>query len=297
MASWLNPKNWLLGIGLLLWRMLSFLPTFTFRPLSKSLGWFVRRVLRFRVRIVEKNLALVAPEKTPEEREKILKGVYASLGMMPFEIAMVWFSKKQRILKSSHFVGLDALNDVLATGQGVLLLAPHFTHLEITAGILGQVVPLNVVYRAHKTPMFDAFVKSSRERILKKLLPREDVRGAAKVLKQGQVLWYAPDQDYRHKMSVFAPFFGINASTIYAPARLVKMSGCAVFVMGARRDNGTYTITLNGPVEGLPAKTTEQSAAIINKAMQSVIVPSMDQYMWLHKRFKTRPEGEASVYE
>lgn len=296
-SIWLNPRHWLLGTGLLLWRLVSYFPSGFYPPLAHGLGLLMRKIKKSRVELVRRNLELVAPDMPSEQRKDILDGVYDSLGMMPFETAMAWFSSPDKLSRKAHFTGLELLQKELQEGRGVLLLSPHFTHLDLTAAMLGKHVSIDGVYRPHKTPVFDAFVKKRRERFLENLLSRDDMRGAVRALRQGRVLWYAPDHDYRHKMSVFAPFFGIQASTIVAPARLVKMTKCAVFVLAARREENEYHISLQGPVEGLPSGSPEQDAGIINAALEHAISQAMDQYMWVHRRFKTRPEGEGSLYE
>ena len=124
------------------------------------------------------------------------------------------------------------------------------------------------------------------------------MRGMVKALKSGECMWYAADQDYGKKHSVFAPFFGVNAASVKATPRMVKMAKCDAYAVFVRRSSEGKTITIEFerlPVEW-PHGDDVQDCAVVNEAIERGVRQAPAQYMWMHRRFKTRPEGEASFY-
>jgi KDO2-lipid IV(A) lauroyltransferase len=158
------------------------------------------------------------------------------------------------------------------------------------------------MYRAHGNPVYD-FVQA-RGRLDKSLgdgvvYERRDVRGTMKALKSGRSLWYGPDQDYGLRQGLFAPFFGIQAATVYATARFADKTGAAVVPFSHIRLPGSkgYKITLYPALEGFPTGDDLADATRINKIIEEFILLQPDQYLWVHRRFKNRPEGEPDVYQ
>ena len=137
-----------------------------------------------------------------------------------------------------------------------------------------------------------------RTRHIKGLLDRANVRGTIKALRKNEIVWYAADQNYGGKTKVFVPFFDIQTATITATTKLAKMTGAAVVPFTQRRleQADSYQLTLYPALEGFPSKTEEEDAARINLFLEQYLKEYPVDYMWLHQRFRTRPQGEPKIY-
>jgi KDO2-lipid IV(A) lauroyltransferase len=267
--------------------------------IGRILGRAMARLGHKRRRIAEINLELCFPELGKKERNALLMKHFQSLGMGAVEIAMSWWTPEQRLRKLARIEGLEHLEQALAKGKGVILLSGHFTSLEIGGRLLILFAPFHALYRRHKNPLFEATMRKARVRNLDKAIPREDMRGMLRSLKDNMPVWYAADQDYGREKSVFAPFFAVPAATITATSRLAQSSGAAVvpFFQRRLRDGSGYQLTLLPALEDFPSASLEEDAVRINRLMEEQIRTMPEQYLWVHRRFKTRPEGNPTLYQ
>ena len=298
--SFLHPRYWALWLGLALLWLITQLPYRVLLGLGRGLGALMLRVASSRRHIVTRNLELCFPQLTQAEREKLLRENFASMGIAFFEMAMSWWWPKKRLSQLLHIEGLEHLQKAQAQGQGVIIMAIHFTTLEIGGALLGQRHTIDGMYRAHDNPVFDYVQRHGRERhsIDAQAIEREDVRGMLKVLRQGRAIWYAPDQDYGPKQSVFVPLFGVPAATVTATSKFAKLGRAQVIPMTQTRlANGCgYFMKIEAPLQDFPGETDEQDCVRINQWIERAIEAQPEQYLWAHRRFKTRPEGEAKLY-
>jgi KDO2-lipid IV(A) lauroyltransferase len=271
-------------------------------PLQMAIGRTLGRVMILlghrRRRIAETNLGLCFPELDKPERKALLKDHFRSLGMGMVETAMSWWTPEARLKPLVRIEGLEHLEAALARGKGVILLSGHFTSLEIGGRLLALFAPFHVLYRRHKNPLFEATMKRARERNYEKAIPREDMRAMLRSLKQNMPVWYAADQDYGREKSVFAPFFGVPAATITATTRLAHSSCAAVvpFFQHRLEDNSGYLLKLYPALENFPGESPEADAECLNRIIEERIREMPEQYLWVHRRFKTRPQGELLLY-
>lgn len=214
--AFLSPRFWPLWCGLgLLWLIVQ-LPYPALLWIGRALGALMYRVAGDRRRIAKRNLELCFPEKTAAERKRLLKENFASTGIAFFEMAMSWWWSRKRLANLAHIEGLEHLQQAQREGKGVILMALHFTTLEIGAALLGQQHTIDGMYREHKNPLFDYIQRQGRERhnLDSLAVEREDVRGMLKLLRAGRAIWYAPDQDYGAKQSIFVPLFEIGRAHV-----------------------------------------------------------------------------------
>ena len=266
--------------------------------IGRTLGRGMALLARKRRRIAEINLGLCFPELSETERKALLKDHFRSLGMGIVETAMSWWTPESKLRPLAHIEGLEHLQAALARGKGVILLSGHFTSLEIGGRLLVLFTPFHVLYRRHKNPLFDAVMKRARERNFDKAIPREDMRGMLRSLKNNMPVWYAADQDYGREKSVFAPFFGIRAATITATSRLAHASGAAVvpFFQQRLKDGSGYLLQIYPALTDIPGATQETDTARINSILEDHIRQAPENYLWVHRRFKTRPKDEPNLY-
>ena len=296
----MHPRYWLLWLGLgVLWLVVR-LPYRWLLVLGRLVGRVMFYAMPARREIARTNLALCFPERSAAEREALLRANFASTGIALFEMAMAWFWPAARLRRLAHVQGLEHLQQASAEGQGVVLLSLHFTTLEIGAALLSQQITIDGMYREHRNPAFDFVQRRGRERHNADAVAveRDNVRAMLKSLRKGRAIWYAPDQDYGRKVSVFAPLFGQQAATVTATSTFARLGKARVvpFVQHRRADGSGYDLHIYPPLEGLPGADEVADATCINQWVEQAIRQQPEQYMWVHRRFKTRPEGEERPY-
>ena len=300
-AAFFHPRFWLLWLGLgVLWLVVQ-LPYKVQLCIGRGLGALMYRVAGDRRRIATRNLELCFPEKTRAERKQLLKDNFASTGIAFFEMAMSWWWSKPRLAKLAHVEGLEHLKQAQLEGKGVILMAFHFTTLEIGAALLGQQHTIDGMYREHKNPLFDFIQRRGRERhnLDSLAVERDDVRGMLKLLRSGRAIWYAPDQDYGAKQSIFVPLFGIQAATVTATSKFAKLGKAQVVPFTQQRlaDGSGYKLVIHPPLSNFPGESDEADCLRINQWVERAIRECPEQYLWAHRRFKTRPPGEPKLYD
>ncbi|TLX59519.1 lipid A biosynthesis lauroyl acyltransferase [Stutzerimonas nosocomialis] len=298
--KFLHPRFWPLWAGLgLLWLLVQ-LPYPVLLMLGRLLGALMYRVARSRRHIARRNLELCFPEMALADRERLLRENFASTGIAFFEMAMSWWWPKARLQRLARIEGLEHLQQAQAQGQGVILMALHFTTLEIGAALLGQRHTIDGMYREHDNPLFDFIQRRGRERhnLDASAIEREDVRAMLKVLRAGRAIWYAPDQDYGRKQSLFVPLFDIPAATVTATTKFARLGRARVLPFTQERlaDGSGYRLVIHPPLEDFPGESEEQDCLRINQWVEQAVRQCPEQYLWAHRRFKTRPEGMPSLY-
>ncbi|MEO8803845.1 MAG: LpxL/LpxP family Kdo(2)-lipid IV(A) lauroyl/palmitoleoyl acyltransferase [Rudaea sp.] len=288
----LSPRYWpsWLGVGVL-W-LVARLPYAALYRLGRGLGWLTTRLPGNRRRVAERNLELCFPELITQQREQLLRASLADLGMMLVEFALAWMGSNRAIARvPCVFEGLEHLQTCRDRGLGVLLVGAHFSHLELCARLVSQRIRIAGMYRVMDNPVFEHVVLNARLGYADAMFAKQELRASVKYLKRGGTLWYAPDQDMRGKDSVFVPFFGVPASTITATHHLARLSGAVVMAFHhARNANGDgYVIRLQAPLENFPTDNVVADTARVNAAIETMVRAAPTQYLWVHKRFKTRP--------
>ncbi|SEJ83083.1 KDO2-lipid IV(A) lauroyltransferase [Pseudomonas linyingensis] len=299
-AAFLHPRYWLLWLGLgVLWLVVQ-LPYALLLKLGRVLGALMLLVAKSRRRIAARNLELCFPELSAAERARLLRENFASNGIAFFEMAMSWWWPSARLARLAHVEGLEHLQAAQQEGQGVILMSLHFTTLEIGASLLGQLHTIDGMYREHKNPLFDYIQRHGRERhnLDASAIERDDVRGMLKVLRAGRAIWYAPDQDYGRKQSIFVPLFGVPAATVTATSKFARLGKARVVPFTQQRlaDGSGYRLTIHPPLADFPGDSEESDCLRINQWIEQAVRQCPEQYLWAHRRFKTRPEGAPKLY-
>ncbi len=298
-AELLAPRYWPVWLDMGLLRLLVVLPYRVLLALGAALGLLLKRALPSRVRVARRNLELCFPERSPSERQTILDGCFRSLGTMVFETGLAWWGGRRRLAPLLAIDGLEQLDAARRDGRGVLLLAAHFTTLEIGGRLLCLHDPDSKagLYREHGNAALQWAV--SRARFYSgAMFSRRQTRAAVRHLRAGGLLWYAPDQDYERGRSVFAPYFGVLAATTTSTLDLARLGRARVMLLQQRRlpGNRGYRLEIRTPFEDLPSGDPLADCTLINRALEAAVRECPEQYLWVHRRFKKRPPGEAPVY-
>ncbi|MEE8060024.1 MAG: LpxL/LpxP family Kdo(2)-lipid IV(A) lauroyl/palmitoleoyl acyltransferase [Pseudomonadales bacterium] len=296
--SMLHPRWWPTWLAMAFFWLVSLIPYGIQVFLGKALGRIFLRFATRRRMISERNLALCFPEFNLQQRAKLLKESFESTGVALFEVGIAWFWPHWRLHRLVTIDGLEHLHSL--DDEGALLMAVHFTTLEIGAAFVSMNYAIDGMYRPHKNPVFNFIQRLGRERHHSNTtaIARRDVRGMLRALKRKHVVWYAPDQDYGPKQSVFAPFFGVTAASVTATSKFSRMTHAKVIPFTqVRLDKAQgYKVTIYPPLENFPGDDDETDAIRINNLVEQTIRQHPGQYLWSHRRFKTRPPGENDVY-
>jgi KDO2-lipid IV(A) lauroyltransferase len=294
----LHPRYWLTWAGLGVGWLVAQLPYSLQMRLGRLLGKVVQKSSKRRERIARINLELCFPEKSAAEISRIVDENFASVGMASIEIVMSWWSPHNKLEKLVHIEGLEHLEKALEQGKGAILLSAHLTSMEMGGRLLSMFHPFHPLYRKHKNPVFELVMHRSRSNHTDKAIERGDMRGMMRSLKQNVAIWYAPDQNYGSEQSIFVNFFGQPASTITATSRLAGIYGSPVVPFFQQRlpNNQGYKLTIYPALENFPTEDIAADTQRINNIIEAEIRKMPEQYLWSHRRFKTRPEGMESVY-
>jgi len=294
------PRNWggWISVGFL-W-LLARLPGKAALLLVAPLAPLAYHFAGRRRKIAERNIERCFPEWSEEQQQKLVRESFTSISRMIAEIAWCWSWPEKRFNKISQVQGIQHIREAQARGKGVLMVTGHFTCLEMGARIIGQCLDdAGGVYRPLDSPPMEWYQMRARRSYTHFMVSKRDARQAVRALKKGSVLWYAPDQDFGPEQSIFAPFFGIQTASLLATHRLSKLTGCPVVPMIPSYDKitGIYTVELLPALENFPGDDPVADLARINSIFEAQVRKKPEQYWWIHRRFKTRPEGEAPFYD
>lgn len=291
------PRDWPVWVGVAIGWTLARMPWPLQRVLGRALGAFMRLTFRSRRRVVQQNLALCFPDLDDAQRALLLRENFTAVGIGVFEFARAWWGSVAPMRATVRLQGLEHLRAAQESGRGVILISGHFMTLELCGRLLCDHIELAGMYREHDQPALEWAVKRGRLRYASAMYAREEVRAALRHLKQGGMLWFAPDQDTLRGESVFVPFFGRAASSLTSTHQLARMSGALVLPFAHRREaDGSYTLTVKPALAEFPGKDPAADTARVMGEIEAMVRNAPEQYLWMHKRFKRQPEGMPSLY-
>lgn len=288
----------LLAFGIFLAKYIARLPM----PFLLFIGRMVGRVSYYLARrrrsIVERNIELAFPELSRNEQKRLVKENFQAMGMGMFEVICAWWKPDHQLKNLFVYEGLEHLEALRASGDGALLLTLHMCNLELGGRAISLKTAVRGMYRRHENPYYEhvqyqmRFDQSGLEPIT-----RDELRRMIKLLRSGDLIWYAPDQNYASADHVFVPFFGIETLTITATSTLTRLGRAKALPYYAVRRGGKYHIKIFPPLENFPTEDLKADTARINQIFEEWIREAPEQYLWAHRRFRSRPEGEAPLYE
>lgn len=305
--SLLAPRHWPTWFAMGFWFLLAQLPYVAQFYLAHSLSPLLR-LNKKRVAMAKTNLRLCFPELSEQERAKLLDENIFSTTMAIFETGIAWFWPQWRLRGLFTITGLEHIEAAQRDGQGALLLSLHLTTLEIGSAMLGTRVNYDGMYRPHKNAVYDYMQRARREAYCipppgsvtndSTAISRDNLRGMISRLRKGRMIWYAPDRDLGEKISVFVPFLGVQTATVTATAKLAELGRARIIPFSQTRLPGGkgYKVVIHPALEGFPCGDDYQDALRVSQFMEVEVRKIPGQYFWAQPRFKTRPEGEPSVY-
>lgn len=295
----IKPKYWLVWFGLLIMWCLCQLPFSIASRISGGIGSLLYYLVPSRRRITMINLEACFPDKNPEELTTIAKDNFRHLGYLLVEAGFSWWRSEKTINKLFHLSGTEHLDRALEAGNGVIMLTGHMTSLELGGQALAMRYPTHVMYKRSRNILTEVIIRRGRQRFTENIFLHSSIRNILKALKKNEAVWYAPDQDFGPQRSVFADFFGIPTATIPTTGNLVKKTGAAVVPFYPIRlpNHQGLEIRVLPALEGLDGEDNVKDAGAINASIEAAVTENPEQYMWLHRRFKTRPPGMPELYK
>ena len=296
LRQWLvamSPAHWGQWMTLALLWLIACLP---YRPAMRVggvIGAVAYRLARKRRAIARRNLELCFPESASDERQRLLKANFRYLGRGVAETALGWYGGASVDRLDCELHGWEHLEAARADGHPVILMSAHFMCVEIAARLLGARVDVAGIYKPmHRRPVTDAAMRAARSRNVADMVPREDVRGIVRRLRRGLAIWYAGDQDYGRRHSVFVPFFGVEAATVTALSGLARMGQARVVPMffHALPDDRGYAIVFEPALADFPSGDEVADARRMNEYVEAAVRRHPEQYFWVHRRFKRQAD-------
>ncbi|EPF75579.1 lipid A biosynthesis lauroyl acyltransferase [Acinetobacter rudis] len=296
--SFLRPQYW--GIWLITFFLfiLAILPWSVQRKISTVLVGPAWKYLKSRRKTTIRNIETCFPDKSPAEVEQAGKEIFLNALLGLCEALNAWYSPKW-FKDRVDITGLEHIENI--KGRGILFLSFHSTLLDAGGYICSLFFELDVVYRPNNNPLLNMLICRSRSRVYKNQISKNDMRSLIRHLKNGRAVWYSPDQDFGLKQGVMAPFFGIHAATLTAHRRIIQISNAAAIPLFFYRTgdlkNPRYQICIEPELENFPSSDEVFDATRVNHIIETQIRIAPTQYMWFHRRFKTRPAGFEKIYD
>ena len=293
----LAPRFWPTWLQLGFFWLIAQLPVRLNQAVGYGMGWLLYRLAPARRRIAEINIGLCFPELDAQAQAQMVRGVINACGLSFAETAMALWGAVDKMRGRYEITGLEHIEKAQAEGKGVLLMGSHLTTIDISGLMMAYHIQADVLYRSHPNPLMSYAIARARSRVNEDAIQRNDTRKLIRNLRKGRIVWYAPDQNYASAQNVFAPFFGIPAATVVATSRIAQLSGAAVIPFFCyRQPGGRFRLVVQPPLDNFPSGDDVADATRVNRILEDAIRVAPDQYLWVHRRFKTRPAGEPSVY-
>ena len=299
MWQFAHPRYWLHWLVILLIWLLSLLPFKLTAFFGRGLGALLYRLTGWRAHIARTNLKICFPAFDDEQREKLMREHFKMLGQAVLTTGINLFASRQRLQRLVKMRDRQYFDDAVNAGKPVILLAPHFLAMEIGGLVLAPERHMLSMYQKIRNPLVDKLVRRSRSRFGGIMVERKsDMRKLIKMVREGSPFYYLPDQDPGSSDKVFAPFFGVQTAVTPGLSRFARLSKAVVIPCFTKMlpSGGGYEVIFMPPLEGFPTSDPVADARRMNEVIEQGIKQMPEQYFWVHRRFKSRPEGEKSLY-
>lgn len=298
LSHFLAPRYWPTWVGLGLLRLVCLLPYRMQLGIGRLLGRLAHRFANERRAIAGRNIELCFPELSSAERDALALKHFESLGMSIIELGLGRWAPIRKLEAMTRIEGAEHVCNAADRGVGVILLSAHFTTLEISGRILSlHIPPFEAVYRKNRSEFMTEILRTNREKSARGTIEKNDIKSMIRSLREGTPVWYAPDQSYNRKQSALLPFFGVPSMTNTATGTLARLGKAVVVPFFPRRlPEGGYVLTILPPVEAIRGDDPVEDARKYLEVLERQIRLCPEQYYWVHRKFKNRPEPLPDVY-
>ena len=295
--GFLAPRYWGTWVLLAIMRLAAYMPLRLIVLLGGLSGELLYRLAHERRRVAAINLAIAFPNAPEQERRRLNRACFRNVSIGILEIGLVWWAPG-RVRRMTTIQGLENLLEVQRAERGAILLTGHFTCIEVGLPVLAAHATLQAMYKRPHNRLMDSFMQRHRGKYTAIIAGHHSPIGLIKGLKRGHAMWYAPDQDFGGKDTVFVPLFDVEATALTAPARIASMAQAPVLPCSIERKAKAagYQLRIGKPIEGFPSGDDLDDAITINRVTEQLIRDNPAQYLWIHKRYKRRPDGSFGIY-
>jgi len=274
------------------------LPPRALAALGDALGALAFRMIAERRNVTRTNLAKCFPWMPAAGREHLARAHFGAWCRSFLDHALLWWSAREHIERLVRIEGLEHLRAL--GGAPAILFVPHFVGLDAGFARLACEIDMVSMYAQQKNPRLAARLLAGRARFgSQKLVSRQDgIRAVLGTMREGRPLYYLPDMDYGPRGALFVPFFGVAAATMPGLSRIARVTGAKVLpcVTHMLPRGGGYVVSIEPPWRDFPGEDAAADTLRMNQYIERKVLEAPEQYFWMHKRFKTRPEGEARFY-
>lgn len=296
--SYWQPQYWPTWIGMGLLRLVCLLPHRAALGIGSLIGRLAHAVGGSRRAIIRRNIELCFPELSADERDALAHEHFKALGMCLIEMGLGRWASDKHLGSITTINGLENVQAAIDAGQGVIMLAAHFTTIEVSGRVLAtRMPPFDGVYRKARSDFVTELQRSGRERTVDQTIEKRDIKRMVRRLREGRVVWYAPDQSYNRKGSEVVEFFGVPCMHTTATSTLARLGKAAVVpFMTRRKQDGSYEMTLLPAFDDFPSDDPIADTKRYVEALEAHVRTCPEQYFWVHRKFKDLPEGYPDYY-
>ncbi len=296
-VEFIHPKFLLTWILILFMRIGVFIPFKAQVVAGKAIGRMMYPFMHKLRSTAYSNISHCFPEKKQPQVERLVKRHFEAIGVSFFETANAYYGTDNKIKKLLNIKNEHFFKDALKEEGGIILLCSHFMPLMLGSRALLIKHTIANIYRPQNNTLFDSAMVKGYKKNGAVMIKSTDTRSIIKAINNSLPIWYAPDQDLGKNNSVFAPFFGIQTATASATARLAKNNNTRVIPYSFIRTSKGYLMSFEKPISNYPSNDPIHDATVINQILEKQINHSPEQYLWIHRRFKTRPNDEKNFYK
>jgi KDO2-lipid IV(A) lauroyltransferase len=301
--DFVHPRYWLDWLALGFLRTVALLPLPLIWLIGGVLGTLLYYPMVGRRHITATNIRACFPELSPAQQRRLVQAHFRAFAQAALATPISWWGSEKRMKRLVRTPGKEHFDRALAAKKPVILLVAHFVAIEVAGMVLAPDYFMIDMYKRPRNLFFDWLIRTRRTRFVPHhggllIERREGIKPVIRGLRQGGSFYYLSDQDQGRDGAVFAPFFGIPATTLTALGRLTQLTGAVVIPCFAKQlpwGKG-YELIFQPPLENFPTDDVLADTTRMNKIIEDAVRTMPEQYFWSHRRFKTRPEGEGPFY-
>jgi KDO2-lipid IV(A) lauroyltransferase len=279
-------------------RLICLLPHTLSMGIGRLIGRAVHAIGGTRRAIVRRNIELCFPNLTAGERDALTKSHFLALGMSIIEMGLGRWGSDRLHMRLGHIEGMEHIDAAMKAGKGIILLSAHFTTLEIMGRVLEQEGPtFSAVYRKNRSAFITELQRTGRERSADETIEKRDIKKMVRRLRQGGIVWYAPDQSYDRKGAEVIDFFGVPSMHTTATSVLARLGKAVTLPFFPQRlADGRYKFQILPPLEDFPSGDNAEDTRKYVSVLEEHIRCCPEQYLWVHRKFKNLPDGYPDFY-
>ncbi|MCH7979976.1 MAG: lipid A biosynthesis lauroyl acyltransferase [Proteobacteria bacterium] len=298
LSSFWAPRYWPTWFGMGVLRLICLLPHALSMGIGSLIGRAAHAVGGTRRAIVRRNIELCFPHLTAGERDALTKRHFLALGMSIIEMGLGRWGSDRLHMRLGHIEGMQHIDAAMKAGKGIILLSAHFTTLEIMGRVLEQEGPtFSAVYRKNRSAFITELQRTGRERSADETIEKRDIKKMIRRLRQGGVVWYAPDQSYDRKGAEVIEFFGVPSMHTTATSVLARLGKAVTLPFFPQRlADGRYKFRILPPLEDFPSGDNAEDTRKYVSVLEEHIRSCPEQYLWVHRKFKNLPDGYPELY-